>query len=155
MQTSTDAVRTITIKSSGFHLGGIGPWLQRSVFVLFTSTDRTLKALEKACELAQSLGCPVLVVAAVPVPFPLPLEDPPVPFDFIIRRFREQISRFPAMISIVAYLCRDRLTALKGILAHNAPIVIGVSKRWWPTRDERLAKKLIRAGYAVLLVETE
>ena len=64
-------------------------------------------------------------------------------------------AQFPVQIKISAYLCRDPLEALKRILNRNCPVVMGVRKRWWPTRDERVARKLRRAGYNVILVETE
>jgi hypothetical protein len=133
----------------------ISPDLQRSVFVIFTSTSQTLKALEKAAEMARPLSAGIGILALQVVPSPLPLERPPVSFEFIVRRFQELISRFPRNARVHAYVCRDQTEALKRILPPNSPVVIGAKKRWWPTRDGRLARRLRRAGHEVTLVITE
>jgi len=133
----------------------ISPEIQLSVFVIFTSTDQTLKVLQKAGELARPLGARIVVLAAQVVPYALPLDRPPVPFEFIIRRFGQMAGQFPENTQVIAYLCRDPLSALKQLLDPNCPVLIGVRKRWWPTREERLARSLSRAGYDVMAVETE
>jgi hypothetical protein len=128
---------------------------QPSAFVIYTSANRTLKALEKASEMVKPAGGRVEVVALQVVPFQLPLNHPPVCFELVIRHFKEMAEQLPVDMTIHAYLCREPWAALKKILSPNAPIVIGVRKRWWPTSEERLARKLRRAGYHVILVETE
>jgi hypothetical protein len=125
-----------------------------SVIVVFTSTKRTLLALEKANELAKGLHAKIMVVAAQVVPFPAPLDEPPVPFEFVLSQFASSVANLDG-IRIVPYLCRDQFEAYKRILHRNSPIVISVKKRWWPTREERLARKLQRAGFNLVLVETE
>ena len=133
----------------------ISPELQLSVFVIFTSTPQTLKALEKAAAIAKPFGAGIAVLAVQTVPFPLPLDRPPVPFEFIIKRFQEMAGEFPEKTKVFVYVCRDQMEALKRILPPNSSIVMGLRKRWWPTRDRRLAKKLGRAGHEVTLIETE
>jgi hypothetical protein len=89
------------------------------------------------------------------VPFPLPLDQQPAPFEFAIRQFTSAISNIDN-VHIIPYLCRDQYEAFKRILHRDCPAVIGIKKRrWWPTREERLAKKLQREGYKMILVETE
>jgi len=124
------------------------------IFVVFTSIHHTLKALEKASELAKPLRGGIEILAVETVPFALPLDNPPVPSEFLVKRLEEMATRFPGQIKISAYLCRDRLEALTRVLDRNCPVVVGVRKRWWPTRDGRLAQKLRRAGYTVILTET-
>ena len=85
----------------------------------------------------------------------LPLDEPPVPFEFVIRRLKETTENFPMLLGISAYLCRDPLVALKRVLSRNCLVVMGLRKRWWPTRDERLARKLRHAGYNLISVEAE
>jgi hypothetical protein len=126
-----------------------------SVIVVFTSTERTWSALEKAREIAQPAGAQIIVVAVQVVPFPLRLEEPPVRMEFVLRHFEEMASTFPEKIRIAAYLCRDPMEAFQRILNRPSPVVIGVKKRWIPSRDERLARKLRRAGYDIILVKTE
>jgi hypothetical protein len=128
-----------------------------AIFVLFTSVDWTLKALEKACEIARPLETRVVVVVIQAVPFPLPLDTPIVPLEWVIRRFEEKIGGLPdsSDIKVLVYLCRDRASALKRVLNPACPVVIGIKKRWWPTQNERIARKLRRAGYEVVSVISE
>jgi hypothetical protein len=128
---------------------------RKSVFVLFTSTNETLRALEKARELAKPFGDPISVVALQTVPWILPIESAPVPFEFLMKHFQEVSGQFSAKIQLLAYLCRDRLAALKRILRPGSRIVIAVKPKWWPTRDARLADRLRHAGFRVVLVTTE
>jgi hypothetical protein len=126
-----------------------------SIFVVFTSINWTLKALEKAREIAGPLGARIVVVAVQVVPFPLPLDEPPVPMEFVIRRFEDRANELPEGAQVSAYLCRNPMEALNRVLIPHCPVVMGVNKGWWPNRDERLAMKLRRAGYNVTLVKTE
>ena len=125
------------------------------VFVIFTSMSRTLKAMEKACELAHPLQAGIEVIAVETVPFTLPLDRPPVPFEFIVRHLEEMANHFREPTMISAYLCRDDWEALKRALNPNCPVVIGVRKMWWLTHDGRIVRKLRHAGYKVICVEME
>lgn len=133
----------------------INPGFRLPVYVIFTSINRTLKALEKASQLAKSFQTGIEILAVQVVPYLLPLDEPPVPFEFVVRRLEAMAAQFPEQTRITAYLCRDPMEALKSVLKHNCPVVMGIPKRWWPTRDERLARKLRHAGYDVILVEME
>ncbi len=126
-----------------------------SVFVVFTSINWTLKALEKARDIARPLRANIVVLAVQVVPFPLPLDKPPVSMEFVVRCFEEKLGESDGTTHISAYLCRDLMEAFKRILIRGCPVVIGMNERWWPTRNERLARKLRRAGYSVISVKTE
>ena len=152
MSIAASSGKSITEKRDALR---ISPELQLSIFVIFTSTTQTLKALEKAAEIASPLGAGIVVLAVQVVPFPFPLDRPPVPFEFIIRRFREMASRSPRKTLVRAYVCRDQTEAFNRILFPSSLIVMGVRKSSWPSRDKRLAWKLSRAGHEVILVETE
>jgi hypothetical protein len=149
------AIKQSTGISSEMKLHPIGLELESPVFVVFTSIDRTLHALEKAGQLAKPLRGGIEILVVQTVPFPLQLDDPSIPIDFLVGRLEEIAARFPVQIKISAYLCRERLEALERVLNRNCPVVMGIRKRWWQTRDERVARKLRRAGYTVILVETE
>ena len=125
------------------------------VAVVFTSATPTIAALKKAGALADKLGARINMVVPQIVPYPLPLESPPVLLDFSERRFREIAMESPVETNVRIYLCRDRLETLKSVLAPGSLVVIGGRKRWWPTREKRLAQQLRRAGHEVIFTETE
>jgi len=53
------------------------------------------------------------------------------------------------------YLCRDPLETLRSVLKPHSLVVVGSRKRWWPTAEERLAKKLRHFGHQVVVTERE
>lgn len=155
MSTTTNSEKLAGIRVGDLEPPHISPDLGLTVFVLFTSIHWTLKALERAREIARPLGASIVVVAVQVVPYPLPLSAPPVPFDFVVKRFEEKTGELSGEVQISAFLCRDLMEGLKCALNRNSPVVIGTPKGWLPTRDERMARKLLRAGYEVILVDEE
>jgi hypothetical protein len=126
-----------------------------NIAVLFTSVDSTLVALKDAGNLANSLGARITLVVPQVIPYPLPLESPPVLVEFNENRFRVMASKSPVETSVHIYLCRDRFQTLTSVLNAGSIVVLGGRKRWWPTKDESLARQLRRAGYEVLFKETK
>ena len=131
------------------------PKPNNSVTVIVTSMNPSIKALERAAELAKPSSARINVITVEVVPFPLPLDEPPVPAGFTARRFEEIAGKLPARAHVLTYLCRNPWDALNRILDRNCPVVIGVRKRWWPTRESRLAGRLRRAGYDVISINQE
>src|SRR5579863_2454158 len=79
-----------------------------NIAVVFTSVESTLLALKEAGNLANSLGARIKLVVPQVVPYPLPLETPPVLVEFNENRFRVMASESPVATSVHIYLCRDR-----------------------------------------------
>jgi hypothetical protein len=125
------------------------------IAVPFTSTEATLRALKLAEALAYRLDSRIALLVPQLVPYPLPLTSPPVLLDFNERRFRDFASRSHVQTSVRIYLCRDRWDALLVMLKPRSLVVIGGRKRWWPTAEARLARRLQRAGHEVVVVEME
>src|ERR1041385_7330059 len=125
------------------------------VSVVFTSPPATVSALKRAGVLASKLSARVTLVVAQVVPYPLPLESPPVLLDFSEKRFAEIDQASPVQTIVRLYLCRDLLQTLKTVLRPRSLVVIGGRKHWWPTRERRLARTLRREGHEVILTETE
>jgi len=125
-----------------------------NIVVIFTSSSATIAALMRAGSLAKSLNADIKLVVPQVVPFPLPLTSPPVLLDFQESRFREIAEGSPVEIRVHLYLCRDKLETLKEVLQPRSLVVVGGRKRVWPTREERLARRLRRAGHDVIFTES-
>lgn len=126
-----------------------------NIAVVFTSVESTLAALQEAGNLANSLGARITLVVPQVVPYPIPLETPPVLVEFNEKRFRLIASQSPVETGVQIYLCRDRFETLTSVLKPGFIVVVGGKKRWWPTSEERLARKLRSSGHEVLYKETD
>jgi hypothetical protein len=125
------------------------------ISVVFTSVDATLEALKEAGNLAGSLGGRITLIVPQIVPYPLPLSSPPVLVDFNERRLRVIASHCRVETRVSIYLCRDPLETLQSVLKPHSLVVIGSHKRWWPSAEKRLAKKLRHLGHQVVVTERE
>jgi hypothetical protein len=125
------------------------------VSVVFTSIHATLSALRKAAEMANNLGARITLIVPQVVPYPLPLNSPPILIDFSERRFHVIASQIPAETVVRIYLCRDAWDALTQVLKPGSLVVVGSPKRWWPTKEKRLAAQLRKAGHEVVVTEVE
>ena len=150
-------IKPTSVASGEQELTSIDAQPDKSIFVLFTSDDQTLQAMDKAAELAKELHLGITVVAAQSVPFPLQLDEPPVPVKFIVKRFEELAERFPEEADVRVYLCRNPLDIFKRILRVDCPAVIGIKKRKWRlfSWEEKVVRTLRRAGFCLITVETE
>jgi len=124
--------------------------------VVFTSVEATLAALQEAGNLASSLGARITLLVPQVVPYPLPLETPPVMTEFNERRFRVIASHSLVETNVHIYLCRDKIKMLTSVLKPRSIVVLGGRRRWWwPTADEVLAGQLRRIGHEVIFRQTE
>src|SRR6266536_2807757 len=123
---------------------------QLEVAVVFTSAAATIAALRKAGALADRLRARITLVVPQVVPRPLPLESPPVLLDFSEKRFAEIANESSVETIVRLYLCRDQFETLKAVLRPHSLVVIGGRKRWWPTRERYLARRLRREGHDVI-----
>jgi hypothetical protein len=125
------------------------------VAVVFTSPAATMAALRKAGVLASCLNARINLLVPQVVPYPAPLESPPVLLDFSEQWCREIAAQSPVETAVQIFLCRDPAGTLRSVLAPRSLVVIGGRKRWWATREKSLARKLRRAGHEVVFTETE
>ena len=123
------------------------------VAVLFTSLEATTGALERTALLLHGLNARINLVAAQTVPYPLALENPPVSVAFNERRLLWLAKRSPVETRVHLYHCRSRFEMLVSVLKAGSVLTIGSRRRWWPTWERKLARRLSRAGFQVIPVE--
>jgi hypothetical protein len=124
-----------------------------NISVVFTSVASTLAALRQAGDLAASLGARITLLVPQVVPYPLPLNRPPVAVDGNEARLRVIAGASRVETSVCTYLCRDPLETLMWVLKPHSLVVVGGGRKWWPTSEKRLASKLRRAGHEVIIAE--
>lgn len=123
------------------------------VVVIFTSFAATVAALKIAGTLAGGLRSHITLLVFQVVPYPLPLECPPVVREFSERQLRDIATESPVETTVRLYLCRDRLATLTAVLKKGSITVIGGRTRWWPTKEQRLARDLRRYVHEVIFTE--
>jgi hypothetical protein len=124
-----------------------------NICVIFTSLESTVSALMSAGGLAKSLGARITLLALQVVPFPRPLDSPPVRLDWNEARFQAIAEQSPVETAVRLYLCRDSVQTLKDALGSKSVVVIGGGGSRWPfTAERRLSRELRRAGHEVILI---
>jgi hypothetical protein len=126
------------------------------ISVVFTSVKSTLAALRRAATLANSLRGRITLLVPQVVPYPLPLESPPVLLDWNERRFRTIAAESPVETTVRIYLCRDPLDTLRSVLRSRSIVILGGRDRWWwHSAEGRLVRQLRKAGHEAILTGTE
>jgi hypothetical protein len=121
--------------------------------VIYTGTRATVAALAAACSMARGLAARITILAAQVVPYPLPLTDPPIPIEFTERILGSMTSELEEEATAEIHLCRDREQTIRQAVGPASVVVIGTRKRWWPTAEQTLARRLRRDGRRVLLIK--
>ena len=125
------------------------------VLVLFTDVRSTLEALRYASNLPHAERAPIHLLVPQVVPYPLALHEPDVQTSLLAKRFRMIASEVKVETEVDILLCRDPWDAIQHALATPKLVVIGGHRRWWPTREERMAKRLRAEGHYVVLTESK
>ena len=125
---------------------------QLFITVIFSSTRATLAALKQAGRLAHHLGAQIRVLMPQIVPYPLDLHQPPIKPAHHACRFLTVTPEETIRTEIEVLLCREPSNAILQVLAPHSLVLIGGCKSWWPTRETRLSRKLLRAGHEVIFV---
>jgi hypothetical protein len=117
----------------------------------YTTPELTRAALRHAGA-CTDLDVHISLVDIQVVPFPCPLDQPPVSKEFSERRLQELLeeSGLPGRVSVL--YTRDWLGAFKQVLEPGSLVVLATKMRWWPTREDKLARTLTKAGHQVMLL---
>ena len=119
------------------------------IVVLHTAAKETVDALKMAADLASGLA-PVRLVAIQEVPYPLPLDAPPVSVEFLEKRFSNMTLAAGVDARVDIRLCRDAQDVVESELGPHCVVVMGGRRRWWPTAAMRLARRLESLGHQVV-----
>jgi hypothetical protein len=122
-----------------------------SVFVVSTNPELLNSSLATARQLTHELGAQIEVLAPFVVPYPLDLSHPPVEPSFLENKLLRDNALLIEVEKVRILLCRDEAEAVLGALAPKSIVVLAVRRRWWRTREDCLADKLIAAGHQVVI----
>jgi hypothetical protein len=149
-------MRNTNLERSGVHEPEISTRAKLEIIVVYTSVKATLAALRTAGSLAQGLGAGIHLIVPQVVPFPAPLDQPPAAKSFTERRFRTIADASPVATRVDILLCRDwKDTLLRTLRPRSVVVLAGGRRRWWPSRERRLARELEMRGHQVVLAEDQ
>lgn len=121
------------------------------IHVLYTNSRDTRIALKTAVEMSAQLESEIALIVPQIVPFPLPLENPPVPLEFASERIRSLAENTPGELQGYIYFCRNPIDTLMQELPPYSLVVIGARTNWPFGKSKRLARALRRNGHEVIL----
>jgi hypothetical protein len=138
------------------------PWFHESrqagdqgsleIVVPYTSPEIAAKVVERAAALTAGLNIILKFVAVYIAPYPTELRCPTAMERHLTGRLTDLAGRtnLPSRIHIV--VSRDRAEGFRQVLRPGSAVLLGSRKRFWRTREERLARELIRQGHHVSLI---
>jgi len=121
------------------------------VVVLYTSAELAEAALKRAEELAHGMEVRVRLVSAQIVPYPLPVNQPPVNLQHLQHELELISERSGLEVEAEIVLARDIQTALQKALEPHSVVVLASRRRLWRTKEESLRKECVKAGHEVVL----
>ena len=121
------------------------------IVVPYTTPDLTRAALRHA-GVCTDLDVQVRLVDIQIVPFPCPLNMPPINKEFSEERLRELLRENKLPGNVAVLYTRGWLEGFRKVLEPGSLVILVAKKRLWPTREEKLARVLMDTGYDVMLL---
>lgn len=118
------------------------------LFVLFTDPPHTRAALHHARQLSRDLDAAITLLALQHVPYPLPLDQPPVNDVFLARQLAD-LASVDAAVDIEICRCRDARSVTRALFPPGAILLIGTGP-WFHRKFHKLAAQLTQAGCSVI-----
>src|SRR5262245_31808723 len=109
-----------------------------------------LAAVATATTLAQGAGGRIHVIATQPMTSPGGAPDDLA--QLFTREIRPLAQGSSARIDVLPCICRQLLDVAQLLPVTATVIIAGPSRRWWPTREQRLAHDLQRLGHRVMFI---
>jgi len=117
----------------------------------YTTPELTQAALRHAGA-CTDLNVQVSLVDIQVVPFPCPLDQPPINQEFSRGRLRDLLGKSALPGRAEVLYARDWLEGFRRVLEPQSLVIMAARKRWWRTREDKLARALVNAGHQVLLL---
>ena len=123
------------------------------VNIPYTTPELTRVALRHVAARGD-LNVHVSLVDIQVVPFPCPLDQPPINGEFSEHRLRELFKEAGLPGRTAVLYTRDWLEGFLSVLEPRSLVVMAIHKRRWRTRETKRARALSKAGHQVMLLPT-
>jgi hypothetical protein len=109
-------------------------------------------ALASASAYASGLEARITILAPQVVPYPLPLDEPPVQTAILENTLGALAAEQPVETAVEIYLCRDRWETMQRVLKPESIVMISRRNNWWLFPEVRFVSALRKAGHRVVYV---
>jgi hypothetical protein len=120
---------------------------QSVVHVIATSIEGTRAALAAGVPLARGSRARLVLLVPQIVPYPLPIDSPVDATAFTERRYQSLVREANGEGDIRVCLCRTPDDIVKSLPREATVVVGGRTGGLWPSREERLSRRLARCGH--------
>jgi hypothetical protein len=124
-----------------------------AIHVIATTDRGTRAALAAARTYATDLNARVVLLVPHVVPYAQPLEHPADSPQCAGERFRGTADALGLDATVRVCVCRS-VSDVMTLLPPEALVLVGGRRRWWRTREDRLARTLTLRGCRALLVDS-
>jgi hypothetical protein len=129
------------------------PESQFEVTIPYTEPDVTRAVLERAAVLAAGLHVRIRLLAVHAAPYPAPLGCPSAVHAFLVERLVELCAMSPLPADPRIVVARDLFEGFRHAVKPDSIVLLATRKRFWRTREERLARALASYGLNVNLIK--
>jgi hypothetical protein len=119
------------------------------VVIPFTTVRQVQLGLRQAEQLCCGLDAIAHVIRVVVVPFPLDLDRPAISLTAAERQMASLRCHLPMTLTLT--LSRDLLQGMISAVPEQPLFVLVSKRRFWRTKEQKLARSLRCAGFEVLL----
>ena len=128
----------------------------RPLHVIATTCTGTVSALKAAQQIADTRRARVVLLVPRVVSFTLSLDQPDEDPVAIAESYRTIVDQAGIEANVRVCFCREPRDVFGRLLIDNADVVVGGRRgRWWPSPEERLARRLTAEGHHVTFADVE
>ena len=125
-----------------------------TVAVLATTEEGTRCALESARRLTGDLGAKVVVLVPDVRSYAVPSRAASDEGRALANRYRTLADSLDVNATVLVCVCWSAIDVAHQMLGRSSPVLVGGRRRpWWPTREQRLVRRLIGEGYPVVFAQ--
>jgi len=125
------------------------------VVIPHKTSQLTKAALKYAATLANDLNVRLRLIDVHVVPYGVPLDEPTVSPQYLVRRIRMLARESFLPVSAEIVYARDWEQGFRRALGPNSVVLMAMKRSWWRTGEKRLAARLRKIGHQVIWVECE
>jgi len=125
------------------------------IVVPYTEWSLADAVLKRAALLTAGLNATLRLVAVHTVPYPLPFHCPAMVHAHLVEQLVDLASHSPVTVEAQVVLARYQDEGFRGFLKPRSTVLIGARKRFWRTREDKLARSLARQGHQVALFQVD